>query len=181
MKSAMLQLHEAWPRSVRFTTLLATARSQFHRQPSVFDTGRVPADAARLAEPLLRCFATTQVNLSVSPPRFTLVIADHPAASELACLQAENSNCVTNLKHETVRLSDLQRHVLRLSDGTRDREQLLDVVCGLAKDGEVVVHVDTSAVTDIERLRNILSPAVDRTLDELAKLALLRLITGPVT
>ena len=174
MKSAMLQLQDVWPQSVRFTTLLATAQSQFYQAPSIVDTGTLPADSARLAEPLIRCFATTQVNLSVSPARFTMQVDERPLASALARFQAKTSSTVTNLKHETVRVSDLQRHVLQLLDGSRDKSDLLDAVCRLGEEGRIVVHVDASVITEPDPLRNILALALDRTLSELARLALLR-------
>lgn len=173
MKAAMLHLGEVWPRSVPFSTLLATARSRLNPDPVVVDTGSVTNDGRRLAEPLLRCYATTQIELSVHPPGFTLELSERPMASRLARNQAAKSNRVTNLRHESVQLDDLQRHLLKNLDGKHDRGQLQEALANLVTAGELVIHEAGQPVKDRDRIARILSQSLDQHLPQLARHAIL--------
>jgi len=173
MKAAMLHLGEVWPRSVPFSTLLATARSRLNPDPVVVDTAQVTQDGRRLAEPLLRCYSTTQIELSVHPPAFTLDVSARPTALRLARHQAARSNRVTNLRHESVHLNDLQRHLLKHLDGQHDRSQLQDALAQLVTSGSLVIHEAGQAVKDPQRVGQILSQSLEQQLPQLARHALL--------
>jgi methyltransferase-like protein/SAM-dependent methyltransferase len=173
VKAAMLHLSEIWPQHVPFSELLSIARSRLSTDPVVVDAAHVTSDARRLAEPLLRCYATAQVELSVAPSGFSLIVPESPLASRLARQQAETSNHVTNLRHESITLSDLQRHVLRYLDGEHDRARLLEQMADLVRAGSLVVREEGHRVEDPQRVKAILEKPLQAALSQLARNALL--------
>ena len=66
---------------------------------------------------LMDAYAARAIDLALSPPSLSSRISDHPTANPLARLQAREGPMVTNQKCETVRLTDLARHVVTLLDG----------------------------------------------------------------
>lgn len=174
VKAAMLYLGEVWPMQVAFTDLIAIARSRLSSQPVIVDTARVTMDSQRLAEPLLRCYATSQVDLSNNAPRFQIRLTQYPVASAYARLQAESTNTVTNLKHETTHLNDLQRHVIRLLDGQHDRPALLESLVELVRRGVLSVHDNGQPISKLHRCLELLSSILDDTMHDLARRALIQ-------
>lgn len=173
VKAAMLQLGEAWPRSVPFATLFAAARSKLNPQPVVVDTAHVTYDTQQLAEPLLRCYATALVSLSVQPSAFALEVSLQPRATQLARLQAAGGNSVTNCQHNTVHLNDLERHVLPHLDGEHDRSAIVASLAKRVADGRLVIHEQGVPVIDATRISQVLTEAIEPCLERLARLALL--------
>jgi methyltransferase-like protein/trans-aconitate methyltransferase len=173
VKAALLHLCEIWPQSVPFAELLSIARSRLSTEAVVVDAAHVTTDARRLAEPLLRCYATGQIELSVAPSGFTLQIPERPLASPLARLQAESSNRVTTLRHEAITLSDLQRHVLRYMDGQHDRAALLEELALLVAAGSLVVREEGHRIEEPQRVKTILEKPLGAALSQLARYALI--------
>jgi len=173
VKAAMLHLGNVWPQAVPFTELLALARSRLDPQPIVIDTSRATVDTRRLAEPILRCYATTHIDLTRTLNSFTTRIGQRPAASGFARLQSVTERRVTNLKHELVSLDDLERHVVPLLDGQKDRAQLIEGLVKQVESGKLVVHDSGRPVSNSQRLREIMGEALDGCLRNLAQKALL--------
>jgi SAM-dependent methyltransferase len=103
---------ECWPATIAVIDLVA-------------GDGRPPALPAVCAA-LLRLYATTNlVQLHVHPPLPATTAGERPLASPLARIQARDQPEVANLRHATVPLDDeLNRRLLTLLDGTRDRAAL---------------------------------------------------------
>ncbi|MDB5298565.1 MAG: protein related to regulatory domain of methyltransferase, partial [Phycisphaerales bacterium] len=175
MKAAMLHLAEIWPRAVSVTELIAVARSRVNPVAALVDVTQVSADSRKLVEPLLRCYATGQVEFAASPSSFTTTVSQRPIASELARLQAQGSHRVTNLRHESVTLDDLHRHVLRHLDGKNDRAELLGKVAELVAQGLLVLREDGRPIDEVSRVRETLDSPLS---DALARLANDALLTG---
>lgn len=173
VKAAMLHLAERWPHPVSFSSLLAKARSRLNPSPVVVDTARATWDARKLAEPMIRCYATSLVELSIRPSPFTLRLHDRPRTSRLARHQAQSSNTVTNLCHEVVHLNDLQRHLLRHLDGEHDRSALLDVLVQEVRSGHLAVHDQGRQVKNDEQIKQILGTILDDNVKDLARRGLL--------
>jgi methyltransferase-like protein/SAM-dependent methyltransferase len=173
VKAALLHLTEIYPQSVAFSELLAIARSRLSTDPVVVDAAHVTSDARRLAEPLIRCYATAQVELSVRPAGFTSTVCDSPAAPLYARVQAETSNRVTSLRHELATLTDLQRHLLRHLDGKHNRSQLLEELASLVQAGVLVVREEGQRISDPQRIKTILEKPLEAALVQLARQALL--------
>jgi SAM-dependent methyltransferase len=113
------------------------------------ETGR-----AVVCEALLGGFAANLLSLHASPPRLAHRPGERPEASPLARHQSAESDLVTTLRHGSVRLEDEPaRRLVGLLDGTRDRAAL-------------AAEMRPDAGADVE-------PALERSLDGLARLALL--------
>lgn len=173
MKAALLHLGEVWPGSVPFAELLAIARSRLDPEAVVVDAAHANHDACRLAQPLLRCYATGAVELSTTPSAFTLTVSDRPLASPFARLQSKTSNRITNRRHELVTLNDLQRHILALLDGSHDRAGILARLIEVTATGALVIHDKGQRLTDPDRMRQVLDRPLAAALDVLARHAML--------
>jgi methyltransferase-like protein len=112
-KIALCRLSEIWPQALRFPEL-----------PPGSDTGR-------LAEVLLQGYRVGLLELHTLPPQFATAAGERPVASPLARLQVQDGPVVTTLRHTLVELDDaIDRRVLQLLDGTRNREALIEEVRG---------------------------------------------------
>jgi SAM-dependent methyltransferase len=111
-------------------------------------------DRAVVCQALLGGYAANLVSLHASAPRLAHRPGERPEASPLARHQAAEGDLVTSLRHGSVRLEDeLARRLVALLDGTRDRAAL-------------AAEMQPDAGADVE-------PALERSLDSLARLALL--------
>jgi methyltransferase-like protein/cyclopropane fatty-acyl-phospholipid synthase-like methyltransferase len=174
-KAAMLCLAEAWPRALTFSELRehARARLQPDFQP---DAAAIAKDAQTLGQCLLTCYTSASsslLELHVHPARFVMEIAEKPTASPLARLQATAGPHATNLRHETVRLSDFERQLVIVLDGSRDRDALVTALADVVQRGVLTVRENQQPITDPQRLRLILQAALQEELPRLAKFALL--------
>jgi methyltransferase-like protein/ubiquinone/menaquinone biosynthesis C-methylase UbiE len=132
-------------------------------------------DARVLGTCLLECYASPfgLVELHAHAPRLVQEISARPLASALARVQAQASAVVTNLRHEMVRLSDLERHLLGLLDGTRDQGALLSDIENAVDQGLLTVQLAGAPVLDKESARAAVSEAVKHSLPQFAQWALL--------
>jgi methyltransferase-like protein/trans-aconitate methyltransferase len=113
LKAALELLAAAWPATVPYSELVE--RSGDVVAPSS------PTDGSALGEQLLRLHLSGgPVELHVVAPMFVREVSDRPRASPLARYQAVQSDVVTNLRHERVQLSDVERFTIRLLDGSLD-------------------------------------------------------------
>jgi methyltransferase-like protein len=123
MKSAMLHLSQHWPASIPFQSLLETARKNLGQ-----DASSASEHAAQLATRLLNCYTTALIEFSIAAPPFITQVSDRPVASPYARLRARDELKVTNLKLETVALSEPSRQILIHLDGQHDRAALIDLL-----------------------------------------------------
>jgi methyltransferase-like protein len=77
-----------------------------------------------------------------------------------------------NLWHETLLLSPLDRHLLPLLDGTRDREALIDELTALAREQQIRFERDGESVTEEAQIRVAASEQVDAVPQRLAAMKL---------
>jgi methyltransferase-like protein len=163
-KAAILLLCNAWPGSVHFQELLAMARA-FAGLDIDQDPDSLSRDAHVLGEVILGTYAAGLVELHYHVPHFVTEVSEHPTASLLARLQAQNSTIVTNFCHAAINLVEGPgRHLLSLLDGTRDRS-------ALSKEMEEILR--TGACGDRERNFKNLPEELELWLAEFARLALL--------
>jgi methyltransferase-like protein/2-polyprenyl-3-methyl-5-hydroxy-6-metoxy-1,4-benzoquinol methylase len=159
LRGALLRLGDAWPASLPYADLVADVSAGLDAAAE-----RV---AGLMAPSLLRLYLSSRLlELHVSPPAFVTAPDGRPAASPLARLQAGASSEVTNLRHETVRLDDVERLVLRRLDGTVTREALL---------ADLMSLVDRGVLTagDADDVPRVLQTRLDLALERLATGALL--------
>ncbi len=169
-KAALLHLGQIWPRSITFDKLLACAQLQLTAGES---REQVPADAASLGELVLECFASDLVELHSFDDSFISAVGPRPRAYPLARYQADRGKIVTNLRHETVQLGELDRHTLRLLDGTNDQAALTEELSKLVGAAKLVVQHNEIPLTDPTSIREVLADALEQILPKLATHALL--------
>ena len=172
VKMALTFLGEIWPRLVAFNDLLDEARSRLsHPIPA-----NRAADAQALGKALLTAYALAGrhlVWLWLCPPAFSTEVGAQPLASHLARLQATDTDKVTNLRHEQVALTPFDARLLRLLDGTHDREDLVEVLRSSCQESELRLPQGGSTVTDISRVQSFLPEFIDERLRHFAKVSLL--------
>lgn len=170
-KATMLRLSELWPQTIGFNQLLTELKSRLEQSDSVTDGAQA---ASALGDILTNTYAVGLIELHTHPFHFATKAGERPIASPLARVQAQTSEMVTNLRHESVRLEDdLVKHLLLLLDGTRDREMLLNELRRLIDSGEIDVEIDNRGGDDSSQNPNALSDGLERSLENLARLALL--------
>jgi methyltransferase-like protein len=91
----------------------------------------------------------------------------------VAQLRAARGGRLINLNHQVVSVGDLDRVLLRLADGTRDRAALVDGLVAEAAAGALTVNRGDEPVTDAAELRDVLAGALEPALERLARAALL--------
>jgi len=101
------------------------------------------------------------------------MLSARPLSSAFARREAERGNRVTNRRHESPALSDLQRNVLGKLDGQHDREALLEHLIDLAERRLLEVREQGTLIQDPNRLRQLFPAVLEATLSELAQLAFL--------
>jgi len=161
-KTALAALRERWPMPVAFEELAALCKAD-------------AAGARFLASEMLTCMAVGVIEWRLTPVPYTTEVAAKPATTALARLEAEQGYRVTTMRGDSVTLDELHRQALRRLDGTRDRAQLADSLLSMFKGGELVLHRDgdKAPVKDEAEMRALLGPALDKTLQNLARRALL--------
>ena len=168
VKAAMLKLAEAWPASIPFSQLYAASRSRLRKEPLFADASMPTDDARKLAEAIVRGYATSLVEVSVSPPSFVTEVSARPEVSALCRLQAQRGNMLTNRRHEMVRINDLQRHMVQMLIGNLSLNELLDKLVGMVEQGRLMIHEQGDAIRDTVRARSILERSLEPNLRHLA-------------
>ncbi|TXT31018.1 MAG: protein related to regulatory domain of methyltransferase, partial [Planctomycetota bacterium] len=162
-----------WPASLPFLELAAIARSRVGNRMSAVQTDAMSPATLHLAETMLRCYGTSQVDLRTLRPRFTLPIGESPAASPLARAQAEARLPITDRLHGSAPLDDFQRQLLILLNGTRGRPDLLEALTHQVQSGDLLLHQDGNRVQDAAAIRELIEHWLTPALESLARNALL--------
>lgn len=118
-KAAMAVLAKHWPAPIPFSDLSAMAATRIGLTGDVDDAQRT-----MLASDILKCFCAGAAELHALGPAFVIEPGARPLASAVARLQAARGTHATNMRHETVPLDDVDRRLLPLLDGSRDRRML---------------------------------------------------------
>ena len=143
VRAALHALIDARPAALSFDRLLAETRSRGAAGATV--TAEVLADA------MLRCAMVRLLDLTTHAERCAARLSTRPTASPLARFEARTESLVTSLSHVQVRLSDFDRHLLTLLDGTRDEGALVkDVIAALESGaiGSMEIPQSRSAVEE---------------------------------
>jgi hypothetical protein len=171
-KAALMQLAEAWPKALWFDELLALVQARLG--PASAGGDEEPGRALALGDIILATYAAGMVDLHLHVPPWVLEVSERPVASPLARVYLERGSLVTTMRHTMVRMEgSLERHLLLLLDGTRDRTALLDALAALVGSGAVPLEHDGGSITDREQARHVLSQGLGPTLSKLAHLGLL--------
>lgn len=165
-KAALAELGARWPGRVHFDELLARCRARVGAENA--------GDGRALAELLLSGCAANILGLHAFAPAIVTNPGERPLASALARAQGARRPLVSNLAGTTVDLSGpVAQRLLRLLDGTRDRDALArDLARACLAEGQGI-EKDGRPVTDLDGMSAILRGDMDHHLSIMAGLALL--------
>jgi methyltransferase-like protein/SAM-dependent methyltransferase len=167
-KAAMLALAEAWPGTLPFAELLTLSLAKLGRSEEA-------DDASTLALGLLNAYVSSDLlELHAIPMIFAHTAGEKPLALAHARLRAADGHLtVANRRHEVVRLSDLNLHLLPLLDGTCNRDDLVNALTAKALAGDLTIQKSGQPLTDPSEVHTALSATLAPSLDLLARDALL--------
>ncbi|MBM3495465.1 MAG: hypothetical protein FJX72_14255, partial [Armatimonadetes bacterium] len=117
LKTAFGMLGRRWPAGLPFGELMAQVAGTLGAEPG-------QGELQEILETLLHCHRGSVLELR---PRANVAVAlpgVRPVASPLARWMARSTHLVTNLRHELVELREVDRLLLGLLDGARDRTAL---------------------------------------------------------
>jgi methyltransferase-like protein/2-polyprenyl-3-methyl-5-hydroxy-6-metoxy-1,4-benzoquinol methylase len=169
-KAAFTVLMERWPEAIEVDALCEEAIERV--APYL---GETPIDEARRAVmgDLFGAVMYGMVHLHSVPPRCTNAPSDSPKAHPLAAYQASVGKVVVNAHHDTFDLDAFALEVLKLADGQRTREGMLDVLLALHADGRLVLEQEGTTITEPGAARTILADRLNQAIALLTRSALL--------
>jgi methyltransferase-like protein/2-polyprenyl-3-methyl-5-hydroxy-6-metoxy-1,4-benzoquinol methylase len=162
-KAALFELAVSYPKPIWFPELRSRARRLIGNSGDD-GTGK---DEQTLLEILLRIHGTGLLELYPRGPEYVTEVSQRPKASPLAQFQIEHDNLVTNLRHTEVEVKDeIGRQLLKLLDGTRDRQKLLE-------DLVTALNTFTSSSPENQSRPPVVAEDLEKNLKKLANLSLL--------
>ena len=169
-RAALRMLSAAWPGSVVFEDLLAGARRLISTTKGA---SAVPAGEQQLAADLLQLYAANAIELHSVPSSFVTSVSERPRTTALVRLQASQGTRLTNLRHESLRVNDVERQLLLLLDGTLGRPEVLERLMGGVAAGQLLLKRGEQPITDPRDSREQLGRFYDQLLPLLGRKALL--------
>ena len=172
-KAAMICLRDTWPCSSTFDELVLKAKAWLEKDGERIDVTQL--DEQVLGANLLRAFSYNPglVELHVYRNRLTSQVGVRPMASMIARYDLEREETVTNLRHERVVLTDLERFILPYLDGSHDREDFLRILMeGPVAEGVLTLERDGELLAVSEQ-RTALARDLEHSLQWLAQAGLL--------
>jgi methyltransferase-like protein/SAM-dependent methyltransferase len=167
LKAAMRVLAAAWPATVAYPDLV--------REVVELAGGGTAGVDQSLGVGLLNTYLSADLIELHAAPIPPVGVGERPAALAVARARlASGEEGVANRRHALLRLSDLDRRILPLLDGTRDRAAVIDRMAELAAAGELNVSRQGEPVTDPAEIRGVLGPTLEQALDRFATSCLLK-------
>jgi methyltransferase-like protein/SAM-dependent methyltransferase len=172
VKAALQTLFEERPAVLGFESLWTKVRDRLveggRPLPATEEEGRRTLSAS-----LLQLSLSDLVELHVRPPNPSAEVSQRPVSSPLARLQAANALRVTNLRRRSVELSDFDRAVLLLLDGSRDLDGVLEALVGQVLAGDFELSREGEAVRDPRAIREAFAGEIGAIVRRFATSALL--------
>jgi SAM-dependent methyltransferase len=172
LKAAIVALCERWPRSAGFDELWGETMHRLGR-PAPAPGLAAEADRRTFALYLLQGHMTNLVNLHAYEPPIAPSAGPRPCAPALIRHQAATGARVISLRLCAAALDDVDRFLLPLLDGTRDRPALIDALAERVALGDVQLHHEGRPVRDPSLARTLLADPIERSLHKIAGEALL--------
>jgi methyltransferase-like protein/predicted O-methyltransferase YrrM len=172
VKAAMQHLREVFPRAVPFDQVHQAAREKLAMPAAA--PAALNQERHLIGVGLLNCYtASDLVGLHAYAPPLEPEVRDMPVASPVARELAKTVGLVPNRRHELVKITDIERHILPRLDGTRGRMKVVEELTELVTDRKLVIKEGESVVTEPQKLRLALTTLLDQSLNALARQALI--------
>lgn len=173
LKAALVCLIDTWPLPISFEALWGAAHKLLlaWKAANPFDSLN---DYSCLTKMLFVCYRAGLVELHSWKPQLTPKPGNKPLASPLARLQSVEGDLITTLRHDQVWMrQEVNRKLLQLLDGTRDRSMILyDLERELSPD-QTVEAADPQKERDTRNIIDRLKTDLHRCLEGFARLGLL--------
>lgn len=170
LKAALVCLSEARPHSLTLDELLERTNARLNASP---DPIQLLRDSELLANAILRCHKTDLIEIHLVEPQAVRQAGDRPRAVPLLRWQAAQQEPISNAQHRLVEIGDLDRLVLSLLDGTRDRRELCRDIVERISQGQLALEHQGKPVQDPELIAQVVEAALPGSLDKLAAMLLL--------
>jgi methyltransferase-like protein/ubiquinone/menaquinone biosynthesis C-methylase UbiE len=171
-KAALEVLRNAWPKAMTLDTLLKGAEQILEKDLPAFKIDPLKSKEA-LGEDILHCFAGNVTELHTCQADFVTIVSEKPTASPLALYQADHALPIVNQRHESIQIDTLSKELLKVMNGSRDVEAVLDCLIGKGLDGTFVLEKNGSPVSGEGNIRRTLETSIAGLIQNLANLALL--------
>ncbi len=174
VKAALYCMEENWPLPLPFEKIRELALSHLSKSGigvAKFDSAE---DRAALSKTIFLCYGSGLLELHTWAPQLVVKPGDRPRASSLARIQAGRDDRLTTLIHTSVEVAGaLEKKMLRLLDGTRDRSSILSSLESAVLAGEVALAENGKPVSDPLCVRHFLESGLQTQLENLGKLGLI--------
>jgi len=125
-----------------------------------------------LADFVWQVYSAGLLDLHIYVPPFTTKVSEKPVASPLARLEAHEGDVISTLHHRSLHLRDaLQRGLVMLMDGTRDRDALRKDLLQLFVSGALTLLDGDKPVSDMRAVEKRITAETDDLLYGLARAA----------
>jgi methyltransferase-like protein/2-polyprenyl-3-methyl-5-hydroxy-6-metoxy-1,4-benzoquinol methylase len=168
VKRAFSILAPRWPEAITIEDLIRDTLSQFSPPPE-----RSEEWADNLSTNIIHSFIRCAMELYCAPPKARATPGEFPKTTDLARLQVKSHRHITTLLHEVIRVNDIGLKLIALTDGTRNRADLLSELLQAVQQGQLVVRDQQGQPLDTAPTESVLEPALDNCLNDLARLGLL--------
>lgn len=162
---------------------LTQERNYFHSFEQVFDIVNTATGSGDDPEALRKTVKATLLNLilrgalqfSLTPSSHPLDLSNKPKAFSLARYQAGLPNCaqVTNVHSTQIGMNAIDAHVLRYLDGTRNTNQIVNIVADHLKNGDVTLRRGGIPIADTAQQKKEFKTVLPQLLDNYRKKHLL--------
>lgn len=168
LKTAMAVLRDAWPNTMTFDALFAAVQGRLGR--SAGDEKTSQEHARGLATGILNSYLASDLyDLYGHAVQGPIQPGERPKTLPSVRLRAREGLAVVNRRHENIRLSDVDRRMAVLLDGSRDRGALLSELTRIAAEGNIRITREEKPVTDPSEVRRALESILEQSLTHLAK------------
>jgi methyltransferase-like protein/2-polyprenyl-3-methyl-5-hydroxy-6-metoxy-1,4-benzoquinol methylase len=115
--------------------------------------------------------AESIINLRLTRGEYSHTLPLKPAISQMASWQLQRGRYVTNCRHKTIRLQDAEVMILRLADGTRTVDEIINVLHAYVQDGRLQINREIVTGQTESEYRQNLAGFFAGILDKFMKLA----------
>jgi methyltransferase-like protein/SAM-dependent methyltransferase len=171
-KAALQVLRESWPKALSLRRLVENAKDLLQRKLNGYQIDTVQV-REMLGEDLLHCYAGNVVECHTWQADFVTSVGVTPMGSPLAAYQVRHGLPVVNQRHESVKLDSISKELLKIMDGTRTREAILEHLIAQVTGGTLVLEKHGRRISGKNTLKGVLESTTEDLLEKLAKLALL--------
>jgi methyltransferase-like protein/SAM-dependent methyltransferase len=171
IKAALLCMSEQWPRLVSLDELQRLIGVKLETK---LDPIQQLQNAELLSTAILRCYRTDLIQFHIHSPPEIRQVGERPLAPPLSRWQSIRREPISNMELELVDLSDFDRFVLSLLDGSRDRAAVIQAMIEHVQRGDITLQQKGVPVDDPELIATVVEHTLSATFDRLIDMSLLQ-------